>query len=386
MELAISFLVIVIFLFDLSFVLYFSDSVQSRYPIYICGFIVLFYLIARTRGFLAGNSSNIALAAGLFVVLTLLALISGLRFSEKLGGGQFGAKFFAALIVPVFFAVLGYYLARARGKYFYLGSFVAVVVFVGGALYSNFESLSKGDVFRPAYFRSEDLYLLDMHFFADYFTCLALIFIGQARKRCYLFLTLALIGALLLGSRTPLVFGVVSLLAARYYLSLLKRRGGRLLLAFMAVGIVIFAFISLNHFSLESGSVLERVFSAQTYGESQEGRQQILERSIPYFDQCLILGCFPFEEIFLGEKGEYVHNWISFFASFGFFAGIYFLIVYFVAVFKTFKSFESLSILLAVLIFLTMNIVFSRSYIWSFWGMLLIYILASRPAVSRELA
>ncbi|WP_147400434.1 hypothetical protein [Acidovorax cavernicola] len=320
------------------------------------------------------------------MIMALLALISGLRYSEKLDGGQFGAKFFAALIVPVFFSVVGYYLAKVKGKYFYLGSFIAVFVFVGGALYSNFESLSKGDVFRPAYYRSEDSYLLDMHFFADYFTCLALIFIGQARRRCYLFFLLALIGALLLGSRTPLVFGVVSLLAARYYLSLLKNRGGALLLAFVTVGIAIFAFVALSHFSLESGSVLERVFSPQTYGESQEGRQQILERSVPYFDQCLILGCFPFEEIFLGEKGEYVHNWISFFASFGFVAGVYFIFVYLVAVLKTFKSVENLSVLLAVLVFLTMNIVFSRSYIWSFWGMLLVYILASRPAVARELS
>jgi hypothetical protein len=275
---------------------------------------------------------------------------------------------------------MGYYLARAKGEYFYIGSFAAVFIFVAGALYSNFESLSKGDVFRPAYFRSEDSYLLDMHFFADYFACLAIIFISQTRRWRYLFLSLALVGALLLGSRTPLIFGIASLVGAKYSLSILRRGGGKFTLALVGLAVALAAFLSINQLSLEGGSVFERIFDPQTYEESQEGRQQILERSIPYFDRCIVLGCFPFEEIFLGEKGEYVHNWISFFASFGLIAGMYFIFVYFLAVLRVFKSQENLSALLPILLFLTMNIALSRSYVWAFWGMILIYIIAGKPA------
>lgn len=374
-----------IFAFDFLFVSYFIDDVQPRYPFYIMGLVVMGILIAG-NGLRRAEAIVVVPYLLLFLLIFVSICFSYVGVGGRVSNDVFLRTFYAAFIVPLFFFIYGFLIVRNAGNGLFLGYVLVQIIIFSGSLYLNLYNLFAGEGFRPAYYRYESEYLLDMHYFADFSLVLAIVYLSQGRPRGVLLFFLALLSALFLGSRTPFLFGVISYLIFLYLHQKGRSKKSRKSVVYIfgaaGLGVLFFGVYLLG--ADGSGGVFDRFVSFEKILNDWDDRGSIVAESFNYFGRCFFFGCFPFESIFLLSEGRYIHNWLSFLASYGVFALIFFVVLFVRAFMMSFSSRDEAKRRLPVLCFLLLSIVLSRGYIWPYWAMIMIYVSMCGPSTGKR--
>jgi hypothetical protein len=361
-----------IFIFDLLYVSYVINNPVSRFPTYfICSAICFFIIFKNDFKIFLGEKSYIFIL--LFSMAILNVLISYIRFESLINDSVFLAKIYAAILIPIFYMLFGMVLSKFHEE-MYFGFFVVLLVIFFGSFYINYLNINLSGIFIPALYRHEDDYLFDMHYFADYILILSLIFVGLKRKMANIFFILALSICIMLGSRTPFIFGIIAFFSTKMIVwskNLWFIKKSTFFLFFILLIILFYILFADGSHEVD---LLSRFSSFDRVLMDFDGRFNIFNKSLTYVDGCILLGCFPFENIFFDSDGMYSHNWMSFFFSFGMFVFVIFIVMVMFALIKAFSSYKNIEVLLPVYLFFLLCIVFSRSYVWPFWSLILGYI------------
>lgn len=366
-----------IFIFDLLYVTYVIDLPITRLPIYLICTAFALYTIAKYPKKIY-RTNGISLLLFLFLLAIFNSFISLIEFYNHISGSIFFAKFYPTILIPMYYMLFGLILAKDY-KSMYIGFIISLIIITAGTIFLNYINAIEYGYLAPQFYRFEDDYLLDMHYFTDFILALSLIYVGKKKPNSNLFFSIALITSILLGSRTPVVFGVISYLFSKLINSIkdVSRVKKSTLLLILALSLF---FVYMTVFNSGSEySVINRFTSFDKAVLDFDGRTNILAQSIIYANDCLYFGCFPFENIFFDNNGLYVHNLMSFFFSFGSIFFLAFLLVVTVAFRKVTISKSNIDEFLPIYVFLLLCIIFSRSYMWPFWSLILAYIFSKKP-------
>ena len=372
----------IIFFFDMLYVSYIFNAPVSRLPIYLaCACLALGLMLTQT--FKKSDFQKIGLLGALFFLIAINISISYIGVGSAVPETDFKGKFYGAFVVPAYFVLYGLVLTR-NFKLMYSGFVFTVIMIAGGVFFLNYNNIVEYNIFAPKYYRFEDEYLFDMHYFSDFVLILSLIYVGQRKRGANFLFGAALVICFLLGSRTPVAIGIFSYFSVAMFFGIRKFDFFKRSNIFIAIGLVVFVvYIVSGNYDAEH-SVFRRFSSFDKLIFDFEDRSEIFQRSLPYADGCLLLGCFPFENIFLGENGYYIHNWMSFLLSFGFIPFALFFFFVLISFRKILSSSDNIKKLLPVFLFLLLCILFSRSYVWPFWSLILTYIIFSKNEVIDE--
>lgn len=122
----------------------------------------------------------------------------------------------------------------------------------------------------------------------------------------------------------------------------------------------------------KSRLILERISTLFTGRDlSLQGRLELLRQNLPLLEQHWFLGHFMSEVVERGERGAYIHNWLSFWLAYGIGPFLLSLWMIFSLLIKGWrqrqKNYTSL-LAFCLLIFVFLQVIIARSYIWPyFW-------------------
>jgi hypothetical protein len=368
----LSILVPCIFFGEIFFLNTLTDSIVPRSYFYATGFLLIFILHfsdesmwVQGRVFLKAKMAM----SMLFLLMVASSFVYIVRFNVDFKH-EYSPLFLAAILVPLFFGCMGVIFSRF-GVAAYLTSFASLIICLAIAIIMMLVGFSLGLGQSSIIYRGDAEYLFDMHYFADYFSVIALIFLSKKYRFSWCFVGLTLIFAFVLGSRTAFVF----LGASVVFFAIVNRelKFARLLMAVIFFSVL--CYILYVYYPVGYENLIERIFSVDKYASSFDDRGSIMSASITAYDlSCIPVGCFAFELTHLKKSGAYVHNWMSFFVSFGLLA----FIIYLFYLLDLIKLILSRIILIKKYIHLVFFLIlctgFSRSYVWSYWLFIIMFV------------
>lgn len=122
----------------------------------------------------------------------------------------------------------------------------------------------------------------------------------------------------------------------------------------------------------KSRPILERISTLFTGSDlSIQGRLELLGQNLPLLEQHWFLGHFMSEVVEIGERGAYIHNWLSFWLAYGigpFLLSLWLILSLLVKGWRQRRKDYTSLLAFCLLTFVFLQVIIARSYIWPyFW-------------------
>lgn len=317
----------------------------------------------------------------LYILLIFLIQLALVGFSVATGyidlSYALDIAFSSTIVQFVFllFAPVIFFDAKLFFRYSVFFGFSALF-FVLYTLTSRYSTLASS--YLGSYYRGDVDFYLDVHYFPDYFSILALIFMAMSKRGWIYLYVSAFAMAALLGSRTSLVGLLLGLLIYYFTLSRADRRHVGSFFrygSFFTIALGVILFLINQNSELDVYKLAERLFGEEGYSQAFGDRGNIFFKSFENTSaSCLLFGCPGFELVELSSKGAYIHNWLSYLFSYGaflFFSTVVLFLFPFRGIFLGRRRYKKMA---PVLLFLLFTIILSRAYVWSFWALLISFV------------